>query len=88
VRDGRVVHRRRAPERLSTGRFPELSYNRFPQAIQLPPLSSPKDGPPYRLLQRQALSQKYGMRPSGGGYRQLVTLEAATSLGLPPSVLG
>jgi hypothetical protein len=27
------------------------------------------------------------MRPSGGGYRQLVTHEAATSLGLPPNVL-
>jgi hypothetical protein len=28
-------------------RSPELGYNRFPQAIQLPPLCSPRDGPRY-----------------------------------------
>jgi hypothetical protein len=63
------------------------SYNRFPKAIKLPPLSSPKDGPQIQLLQRITHFTGYGMRLSGGGYLQPVTPEAATGLGLPPNVL-
>ena len=60
-------------------------YNQDSTTIQLPPLSSPRDGPLYKPSSASAF-RKYSMHPSGGGYRSQVTSETATWLGLPPSV--
>jgi len=84
---GRVVHRvggrRSGPQ--PTGPW-SRGYDRFPQAIQLPPLSSPKDGPLYRLFGRRALSQSTAYASQEEDTFGQSRPEAATSLGLPPNV--
>jgi hypothetical protein len=56
--------------------------------IQLPPLSSPKGGPPrgYRV---EATTKPHGMHPSGGGSPPPDQRpRAATGVGTPPEGLG
>ena len=71
---------------LSTYGPQSLGYDGFPRAIQLPPLCSPRDGPRYHCVLAPGAATRYHIWPSGGGYRQPVTHEAATGLGLPPNV--
>lgn len=58
------------------------------QAIQLPPLSSPKRGPPQKT-DRAPLeaTTDCDMRTSGGGYRRPVTPEGGYRLRLTPKCL-
>jgi hypothetical protein len=79
---------RGTPERSPAGRSRERGYNRFLQAIQLPPLNSPKDGPPYGLIGRQAPSQGTTCAPQEEDTFHQSRPEAATGLGLPPNVFG
>jgi hypothetical protein len=76
------------PERSPAGGFRERGCNRFPRAIQLPPLSSPRGGPPYSLIRRQAPSQGTACAPQEEDTFHQSRPEAATGLGLPPSVFG
>lgn len=52
----------------------------------MPPLSSPKDGPPHRCSGPKPFPV-CDMRPSGGGYlRPVTSRRTVTGLGLPPNV--
>ena len=69
------------PQRVSTG-------GEGHEAIQLPPLSSPKRGPPQKT-DRAPLeaTTDCDMRTSGGGYRRPVTPEGGYRLRLTPECL-
>ena len=66
--------------------LPELRLHGFPGIIQLPPLSSPKDGPPHGCSGPKPIPV-CDMRPSGGGYLPPVTSEDGYRLGLTPKCL-